>query len=179
MDKRSAPPTPQRRSSLFGRLWRGTKTVARGPIDAAAPGEIARGAGLIRSLLELLQHGPDADTRFRVDEAGSIDLNATAFLHGLTPASLEARIHMRREQTKRAAYALFVLGTVGFFGWILEALSMRLSATRVISAIEFLPFALFLYLSAFRCAWLNWQLRTRRSGSALAYLRTTAPFLPR
>ena len=179
MDKHSAPATPQRRSSMFVRLWRGTKTVARGPIDAAAPGEIARGAELIRSLLELLQHGPDADTRFRVDEAGSIDLNATAFLHGLTPASLEARIHMRRAQTKRAAYALFVLGTVGFFGWILEALSMRLSATRVISAIEFLPFALFLYLSAFRCAWLNWQLRTRRSGSALAYLQTTAPFLPR
>ena len=179
MDKRSAPPTPPRRSSLSGRLWRGTKTVARGPIDAAGPGEIARGAGLIRSLLELLQHGPETDTRFRVDEAGSIDLNTTAYLHGLTPASLEARIHMRRAQTKRASYALFVLGTVGFFGWILEALNMRLSATRVISAIEFLPFALFLYLLAFKCAWVNWQLRTRRLGSALAYLRTTAPFLPR
>ncbi len=163
---------------MVRRLWHGTKTVARGPIDAVGPGEIARGANLIQSLLEILQRKSRADGLFRVDERGNIDLRATAFMCGVTPAALEERLGERRRETKRAAYALFILGTLAFFGWLFEALNMRMSATRVVSAIEFLPFSLFLFLSAFRFSWFNWQLRTRRLDTAVAYLRTSEPFLP-
>ena len=172
-------PEPQTRSRpVLRRLWRGTKAITRGPVDAAAPSEIARGASLIRSLFELLQRSPRSEERFRLDEAGNIDVVATAFLHGVTPAVLEERMLTRRRETKRAAYALFALGVFTFIGWSIEALTMRMSISRIMSAVEFLPFCLWFMLLAFKSSWTNHQLRTRRLDSALEYLRTTGPFLP-
>lgn len=178
MDKRPSPQGRRPRRSMVRRLWHGTKTIARGPLDAVDPGEIARGASLIQSLLEILKRKTRADGPFRVDEHGNIDLAATAFVCGVTPAALEERLGSRQRETKRAAYALFILGTLAFFGWLVVALNMRLSAARITSAIEFLPFSLFLFLSAFRFSWFNWQLRMRRLDTAVAYFRTSEPFLP-
>ena len=175
---RPSPPDRRFRRSVVGHLWHGTKSVARGPIDAVGPREIARGASLIRALLEVLQRDSRADGLVRVDEHGHIDLVTTAFMCGVTPAVLEERLSSRRRETKRAAYALFILGTLTFVGWLLEVLNMRMSTARIMSAVEFLPFSLFLFLSAFRYSWFNWQLRTRRLDSAAAYLRTNEPFLP-
>ena len=172
-------PEPQTRSRpVLRRLWRGAKAITRGPVDAAAPSEIARGASLIRSLYELLQRSPRSEERFRLDEAGNIDVVATAFLHGVTPAVLEERMLTRRRETKRAAYALFALGVFTFIGWSIEALTMRMSISRIMSAVEFLPFCLWFMLLAFKSAWTNHQLRTRRLDSALEYLQTTGPFFP-
>ena len=172
------PVPPTRSGSVLRRMWRGTKALTRGPIDAAAPSEIARGASLIRSLLELLQRSPHSEGRFRVDDAGNIDVAATAFSHGITPAKLEERMRVRRRETKRSAYALFGLGVLTFIGWSLEALDMQMSAARILSAIEFLPFCLWFFLLAFKSAWSNYQLRTGRLDTALAYLRTDESFLP-
>lgn len=172
-------PVPRTRArSLLRGLWRGTKAITRGPIDAAAPLEIARGAGLIRSLFELLQRSPRSEERVYLDEAGNIDVVATAFRHGITPATLEERMLKRRKETKRSAYALFALGVATFLGWIIEALTMQMSTARIMSAVEFLPFFLWFMLLAFKSAWVNYQLRTKRLDSALAYLRTNESFLP-
>ena len=78
MDIRSSSPDRRARRSMVRRFWHGTKTVARGPIDAVGPGEIARGASLIQSLLEIVQRKSRADGMFEVDEHGNIDLAATA-----------------------------------------------------------------------------------------------------
>ena len=172
-------PVPRPRARpVLRQIWRGTKAITRGPIDAAAPSEIARGAGLIRSLFELLQRSPRSEERLYLDEAGDIDMVATAFRHGITPATLEERMLKRRRETKRAAYALFALGVSTFLGWSIEALTMQMSTARMVSAVEFLPFCLWFMLLAFKSAWANYQLRTRRLDSALAYLRTNDSFLP-
>ena len=172
-------PEPQTRSRpVLRRLWRGTKAITRGPIDAAAPSEIARGASLIRSLFQLLQKSPYSEKRFSLDDAGNIDMLATAFQHGITPAALEERMLKRRRETKRAAYALFALGVFTFIGWSIEALTERMSTARIVSAVEFLPFCLWFMLLAFKSSWTNYQLRTRRLDSALDYLRTDDSFLP-
>ena len=167
-----------RRLSPLTRLWRGTKTVARGPIDAVAPSEIARGATLIRSLLKLLQHPPGSAGAIQLAEAGNIDVAASASQQGITLASLQERMRRRRRETRRSAYTLFWLGVIAFVGWSLEALHMQMSAARILSALEFLPFCLFFFLLSFKSAHSNWQLRTGRLGSAIAYLRTEEPFLP-
>ena len=173
------PKEQRRRRSMVGRIWRGTKMAARGPVEAAATAEITRGASLIGALFKLLQRGPAQDKSVQLDEHGVINVRATAYLLGITPDELEERLQQRQRQTGRAAYALSCLGALSFTCWIYGALQMTMSAARVISAVEFLPFCVLFGLLAFKSSWMNWQLRTRTLGSALAYLRTTDAFLPR
>ena len=92
--------------------------------------------------------------------------------------ALEQRLRKRRLQTAHAAYATFALGALSLVSWLYAALHMRMSSARIFSALEFLPFCTLFFLLAFKSAWMNWQLRTLRTGSAIAYLRTTEPFLP-
>ena len=47
------------------------------------------------------------------------------------------------------------------------------------AAVQFLPFCAAFFVLAFRNAWANWQLRTRRLAPAGAYLRTAEGFWPR
>jgi hypothetical protein len=47
------------------------------------------------------------------------------------------------------------------------------------ATLTFLPLCTLFFLLAFKSAWMNWQLRTRRLGSPVAFLTTTEPFLPR
>jgi hypothetical protein len=74
---------------------------------------------------------------------------------------------------------MFGLGSVSLVLWLNGALHMRMSGARLFSALEFLPFCTLFFLRAFKSAWMNWQLRTRRLGSPVAFLTTTEPFLPR
>ena len=129
--------------------------------------------------MRLLKAGPPADRRLKTNEDGAIDLKATAFSYGISVAELECRLRLRQAQTRRAAYATFGLGSLSLLLWLVGALQMRMSSARFFSALEFLPFCALFLLLAFQSAWMNWQLRTRRLGSAGAFLRTTDPFLPR
>jgi hypothetical protein len=71
---------------------------------------------------------------------GQIDLMATAFWCGMTEHALLRRFAARRAETARSAYALFMLGSVFLCLWIWEAMHMPFRVSRIISAIEFLPF---------------------------------------
>jgi hypothetical protein len=165
--------------SFFRRNWRRAKFVAGGPVASVGVKEIAQGARFIDSLVGLLKAGPAADRRLRTNEDGTIDLRATAFSNGISVVELERRLRSRQAQTMRAAYATFGLGSLSLLLWLYGALQMRMSSARFFSALEFLPFCTLFFLLAFQSAWMNWQLRTRRLGSAGAFLRTTDPFLPR
>ena len=170
--------TPSRKPSVLGHLWRGTRFVATSPIAAAGVGEVKQGARFIRGLAEIVRTGPQPDRRLRTHADRTLDLQATAFSHGLSVAELEQRLAARQWQTARAAYLAFALGW-GFLGlWLYQALRTPWSYARVTSALEFMPFCAAFFLLAFRNAWLNWQLRTRRLGSAADYLRTSEPFWP-
>ena len=171
-------PRPAKRASFLGRSWRGVKFVAGGPIATIGLPEISEGATLIKALSHQLRSGPGTDPRLRVDMHGYIELEATAFLHGVSVEALLQVFLLRRRQTARTAYMTFWLGAVLLLVWMVAALQLRMNGARLLSAIEFLPFCVLFFLLAFKSAWMNWQLRTRRLGSAFAYLRTTEPFLP-
>lgn len=171
-------PVPPR--SRMGRLWAGTKFIAGSPVATAGLDEVARGGRLIRSLAAILRHGPGADPRLRTDAVGRIDIAATAIMLGITVEDLEQLILKRQRQTARSAYVFLAFGAALLPVWLYLALSyLPMTKARITSAFEFLPFCAVLFLMAFKSAWMNWQLRTRRLGSAAAYLRTTDPFLPR
>jgi hypothetical protein len=165
--------------SFFRRNWRRAKFVAGGPVANVGFQEISEGERFIGGLWSLLRRGPPADTRLKTDGNGSIDLSATAFSYGISVEALVERLRFRQAQTARAAYAMFGLGSVSLVLWLYGALHMRMSSARLFSALEFVPFCTLFFLLAFNSAWLNWQLRTRRLGSAVAFMTTTELFLPR
>ena len=172
-------PKPKASTSMLRRTWRRTKFVAGGPIANIGLEDISSGARLIRQLTSQVRQGPVADERLKADEHGAIDLRATAFSYGISVEELLERMHQRRRQTARSAYALLCLGSCFLVVWMWQAMHMPRSAARIVSAMEFLPFCVLFLLVATRSAHSNWQLRTRRLGSLADYLRTSDPFLPR
>jgi hypothetical protein len=169
----------QPNSSFLRRMWRRTKFVAGGPIASIGTDQISQGAKFIQKLGDVIRAGPAGDARLQREPDGAIDMVATALLYGITVDALCRRMQDGQCQTARAAYAAFGLGTVMLLVWIYEALHMTMAAGRIIAAVEFVPLCLLFFLLAFKNAWMNWQLRTQQLGSAAAYLRTNAPFLPR
>jgi hypothetical protein len=84
----------------------------------------------------------------------------------------------RQRQTARIAYAALALGCLFLAGWIWHALSSPLTATRIASALYFLPFCAVCFLLAFYNALLNFQIRSGRLASWREYLRTPDDFWP-
>ena len=174
-----AGPSPKASTSMLRRAWRRTKFVAGGPIANIGLEDISSGARLIGQLSKQVRQRPLSDGRLKADEHGGIDLQATAFSYGISVEELLQRMHERRRQTARSAYALFCLGGCFLVVWLWQAMHMPRSAARIVSAVEFLPFCVLFLLLATRSAHTNWQLRTRRLGSLGDYLGTSDPFLPR
>jgi hypothetical protein len=168
----------QRKPSFMRRTWRRAKFVAGGPVANVGFQEISEGQRLIGGLWGHLRRGVPTDSRLKTNDDGSIDMLATAFSHGMSVEALVERLRFRQAQTARAAYAMFGLGSVSLVLWFYSALQMRMSSARLFSALEFLPFCTLFFLLAFKSAWMNWQLRTRRLGSPVAFLTTSEPFLP-
>ncbi len=176
---RGRPEAEEPRPSFVRRTWRRAKFVAGGPVASVGVNEIGRGARFIDGLVTVLRSGPPKDDRLKLNEDQTIDLLATAFSYGITVPELEHRLRARQVQTCRAAYAMFAMGCGSLLLWVYGALHMEMTRARLVSAAEFVPFVMLFFLLAFRSALMNWQLRTRRLGSPVAYLRTTDSFLPR
>ena len=174
-----AGPISRPPASMLRRTWRGTKFIVGGPIANIGLEEISSGGRLIGQLTKQVRQGPVSDGRLKADEHGAIDLRATAFSYGISVEELLQRMHQRRRQTARSAYALFCLGGCLLVVWLWQVMHMTRSAARIVSAVEFLPFCVLFLLVATKSAHANWQLRTRRLGSLGDYLRTSDPFLPR
>jgi hypothetical protein len=167
------------RRSVFGRVFGGIGWLSAGPADWAGLSGVCRGASFIRGLSVGLKAGSLNDPRFRMREDNGFDLEATAFLQGISVLELQRRLVLRRRQTARIAYVTFVLGCIFLIGWVCEALSSPWSAGRMVLALEFLPFCALFFLVAFYHALLNFQIRIHRSASWHEYLATSEPFWPR
>jgi hypothetical protein len=177
--RHSAGSKSEKRRSLLGRVFRSIGWLSAGPIDWVGLRGISRGASFIRDLCVTLRIGARRDPRFRASEDGGYDLEATAFLHGISLFELERRLKVRRRQTARIAYATFALGCIFLTAWMCEALLSPWTTMRVVLALEFLPFCALFFLLAFYNALLNFQIRIGRTASWREYLATDEPFWPR
>ena len=168
----SSASSPPRRSALRG-LWRGVKFIGGGPVAALGLQEIADGGRLIGGLTSALRQRRSAKRpSLRVDAGGTIDVEATAEVVGLAVDELDARLVRRRRQTAWQAYVAFGLGWFFFAVWLYRAAFTVWTAGAALAAIEFAPFCAAFFLTAFRSALENYQIRTRRAASALEYLAT-------
>jgi len=168
-----------KRRSLFGRVFRGIGWLSAGPVDWVGLHGISRSASFIRGLSATLRSGSRRDPRFKSREDGGFDIEATAFLRGISVFELERRLRLRRRHTARIAYATFAMGYIFLAGWVCETLSSPWTTGRVFLALEFLPFCALFFLLAFYNALLNFQIRIGRTASWREYLVTNEPFWPR
>ena len=158
---------------LAGPRWLRSRTREAGGVN-----EIQEGGRLIRDLATTLRRGPAASPRIYTSAGRHLDLVSTALSHGLSVAALEERMSLRRQQTTTMAYSAFAVGLLILGIWLWRAITTPWSAGRVVLGLEFIPFCVVFVLLAFKAAWQNWQLRTRRLGSAMEYLTTTGQFWP-
>lgn len=171
-------PQPDKRPSLFRRALRRTAWLAAGPIDWFGAPRIRRSWSFIGDLIGILRAGPAKDGRFKTTEDGMFDLRASAFSYGMSVPQFEALLRARRLQTARIAYVTFALGCLFLFAWIWQALATPMLASRVFSALYFLPFCGLFFLYSSYQALLNFQLRTCRAASWREYLATSERFWP-
>jgi hypothetical protein len=149
------------------------------PRDWAAVGSIRRGFSLIGDLARNARHEPASRARVFVREDCTLDLEATAFSHGVSVAALRARLEVRRRETARLAYAMFGLGLLCLAFWLHAALRAPLTSARLMLAVDFLPFCALFFLCAFYQALLNYQVRSGRRVGWRAYLMAEDGILPR
>jgi len=168
----------KRRRSFFGRVFSGIGWWSAGAIDWAGLRDLSRGASLIRDLCARLNNGSPRDPRFRTSEDREFDLEATAFLHGISVFDLRERLAVRRRQTARIAYVSFALGSLSLIAWMCVAFLSSWTVERAAVTLEFLPFCALFFLVAFYNALLNFQIRIGRLASWREYLASNERFWP-
>ena len=165
--------------SAWGRIWGGMKWVAASPLESFPRDQIVKNAHLIRSLAGVVFGGYQGDGRLRTGDDRDFDLDATAFNYGISVYDLEVLLARRQRSTARAAYLAFGIGWLFFLAWLANAASMPWTVGRLLPVLEFVPFCLMFFLTAFGAALRNFQIRTRRLATAGEYLRTEGSFWPR
>jgi hypothetical protein len=178
MDAGLIPPGPKRKAPRRpGGLWRGLKFVLGAPLQALSTDQIVKGAGVIGDLADQIKGGPRPDPRVRVDEGRFLDLETMALVQGVSLAEIHRLLADRRRKTSRAVFC-YLCGGAGFLAlWLIEAL-MTPAYASLAYVIGLLAICMVLFLSAFYNALVNWQIRTRRLGTALEFLRTEESWWP-
>ena len=163
---------------LFRRAAGGMKKVLTEGLASVAGGEVGDGRRFIGDVANSMRAPVAIDRRFQLYDDGSFDLNATAFLYGVSVWELEKRLVKRQEEFRRRACLWFSFGWLAFFAWIWRTATLHWTAGHILAAIEFAPFCLIFFLVAFQSALLNYQIRRRRLVSAWHYLQADE-FWPR
>lgn len=158
-------------------MWGTLGSLLRGPVDAFNPRQVVEGAHTIGRLAEIIRSGPQPDLRIRVEQDHSLDLPAIAFLAGASETEIRRQMANRRKQSAIATYC-YLLGGAGFFlAWIYAAL-LQTGYVSLIYVLGLVGFCTVFFLSAFYNALINWQVRTRRLGSAREFLATEDSWWP-
>ncbi len=173
------PHPPGRRRGVFRKTFRGARWLLGSGSDWAGVKSIRRGAALIGDLAHASRSGSSDRERIFVDEDRGLDLRATAFSHGMSEDALRRRLEERRRQTARIAYGTFTLACLFLVGWLHAALSTPMALSRIMLAVDFLPFCALFFLIAFYNALVNFQIRSRRRATWREYVMAESGFLPR
>jgi hypothetical protein len=174
-----APEPPVRRRGVFRKTIRGARWLLGGGSDWAGVKSIRRGVALIGDLAHVSRAASPDRERIFVDEDRGLDLRATAFSHGMTEDALRRRLEERRRQTARIAYATFTLACLFLIGWLHAALHTPMALSRIMLAVDFLPFCALFFLIAFYNGLVNFQIRSGRRANWREYLMAESGFMPR
>lgn len=164
--------------TLLGRLWGGVKWVGSVPARGLPLEEISSGWRWIAETITGFRTKKPEDRRFRTYEDGSFDLQATAFLHGMTVWQVDSLLARRQRERAIAAYFFFAWGLLFLAIWLWMMATTPWSGWLIVPVLEFAPFCVFLFVIAFQNALANYQIRIRRLASPAEFLKAEA-FWPR
>ena len=169
---------PQRRGKQRGTLWRGLRLVAGAPVACFGYRQIADNADTIKTLIGDIRVGPKPDHRVRLAPDRTLDVAAMAWDAHVSPLEIERQLGNRKHQTARATF-LYLLGAGLFVAFTLY---------HAIATFPVLPTLSYLLTTASICccfccmafynALVNWQIRTRRLGSAREFLNADETWWP-
>jgi hypothetical protein len=164
---------PKRRS-----LRRGVRLVMGAPAACFGGKQIRENAGYIGDLVQMIRTGPATDRQVRLSKGRNLDVLSMAWDAQVPPSEIERQLDSRRMQSARstlcylAGAMLFMV--VGFYhaAAALPA-SPSLSYVVVMGAI-----CSCFFLLAFYHALVNWQIRTRRLGTAREFMHADESWWP-
>lgn len=166
---------PRRR---LGRLRRAARYVGSPLGSWAGAGAIRSSASFIGESFKEVRVASRRDPRFRLFPNGEFDLEATAFLFGVSVADLERRLAARRRQSAYMAYIGLALAVASCVGWLCHAFGSPGYGGMFMLTLDALGFAAICVLAAFYQALVNFQLRARCAVGWKAYLMTDRGFWP-
>ena len=168
----------------LGRIGRGVRGVVAFPFLLVPWREIAASGRAIEEQARALWGRKDSASSGRphqliCESDRAVDLRGFAEARGLTDGQVDGLMSRRRRETARAAYLCFVLGWATFLGLLYRVSTESWTTSACVTALEFSPFCMIFFLTAFQYALQNFRLRTLRHATAVEFLRTNEPFWPR
>ena len=161
-----------------GSFRRGISAAFGDPRQAAGVPQIKRNWQAIRQLAVLIAQGPQPDPRVRVSVDRKLDVIEMAIAAGVTADTVEYRLEVRLKQTRQAVFCYMGAATLLWVGWFYEALTAPRAYAHPLAAIGLVAVTSCFALGAFYNALVNWQIRTRRLGTAREFLATTESWWP-
>ena len=169
--------------SVFNGIRRGVRKAAAFPFILVPWREIKESRRAIedraRELWSLAQQAKAAEQQVIRDGDRLVDLRAFAETQGLSDGQARALLGKRRRETATAAYACFVFGWASFLFLLYRVATVSWASSTFVVAIEFIPFCVLFFLTAFKFALDNFRLRMLRHATAAEFLSTNEPFWPR
>ncbi len=170
--------SPQRPGKQRGILWRSVRLVVGTPIACFGYRQIADNAGTIKALIGDIRRRPEPDPRVVIADNRTLDVSAMAWGAQVSPAEIERQLGNRKRQTVRATF-------LHLFG---AGLFLALAFYHAIATLPVFPTLSYLLTMvaicccfcsmAFHNALVNWQIRTRRLGSAREFLNADETWWP-
>ena len=164
---------PRRRRGL----WRTLGFLMGGPVAAFNAPAISNGARTIRDLAGAIHDGPSRDPRIMTEETGALDLRTMAFRFNTSEAGIDEMLRRRGRQTARATWSYLVGGLLFLGAWFYEAI-LTPSYASLGYLLGLLAVCGVFFLSAFKNALVNWQVRTRRLGTVREFLNARETWWP-
>ena len=169
---------PQQPRKQRGSLWRGVRLVLGAPVACFGYRQIADNADTIGKLIGDIRGGPGPDHRVRLAPDLTLDVAAMAWEAQVSPREIERQLGNRKHQTARATF-LYLLGA-GLF--VAYAFYHAIATFPIFPTLSYL-LAMASICCCFCCmafynALVNWQIRTRRLGSAREFLNADETWWP-
>lgn len=170
---KDAPDKPKRRT-----LWRGVRLVMSAPAACFGGRQIRENAGYIGDLVRLIRTGPGTDPRVRLSKDRSLDVLSMAWDAQVPPSEIERQLDNRRRQSTRSTLC-YLTGAVLFLvvGFYQAAAALPASPS-LLYVVGMGAICSCFFLLAFYHALVNWQIRTRRLGTAREFLHADESWWP-
>ena len=170
---KDAPDKAKRRT-----LWRGIRLVVSAPAACFGGKQIRENAEYIGDLAQMIRTGPGTDPRVRLSKDRSLDVLSMSWNAQVPPSEIERQLDNRRKQSARSTLC-YLTGALLFLVVGFYHAAAALPASPSLSYVVGMgAICSCFFLLAFYHALVNWQIRTRRLGTAREFLYADESWWP-